>query len=257
MLAIHLYVSRFKLKGNVGMTRIHFIGGEKGGVGKSVLSRVLAQYYIDRNIPFKAFDADLSHGALMRYYSDYTTAVDISEFESADQIAEIAAEQACDVIVDLAAQSARSVDRWMEESGVLELTEEMDVSVTFWHVMDDRTDSVRLLESTLETYGSTPEYVLVRNHGCGKDFSLFNESDAKAEAESLGAQVMDMPQLHAAAMRKIDRIGASLWAAANNKDESVGPTLGMLERQRVKVWLNKAYAELDRIITAPEATPAA
>ncbi len=238
------------------MIRIHFVGGEKGGVGKSVLARVLAQYHIDRNIPFKAFDADLSHGALMRYYGDYTTAVDISDFESADQIAEIAVEEECDVIVDLAAQSSRNIDRWMEESGVLELADEIDVAVTFWHVMDDRTDSVRLLDSTLETYGSKPEYVLVRNHGCGKDFSLFNESEAKSRAETLGAQVVDLPQLHAGAMRKIDKIGASLWAAANNKDDAMGPTLGILERQRVKVWLNKSYAELDRVLKQPESKPA-
>jgi cellulose biosynthesis protein BcsQ len=29
------------------MTNIHLIGGEKGGVGKSVVARLLAQYFID------------------------------------------------------------------------------------------------------------------------------------------------------------------------------------------------------------------
>lgn len=234
------------------MTRIHFVGGEKGGVGKSVLARILAQYHIDRNKPFRAFDADLSHGALIRYYGDFSESVDISDFESADKIAEVAAEEGCDVIVDLAAQSSRNVDRWMAESGLLELAEEIGLTVTFWHVMDDRTDSVRLLDATLNTYGSDPEYMLVRNHGCGKDFSLFDESEAKAKAETFGAQVIDLPHLHAGAMRKIDVIGASLWAAANNEDEAMGPTLGMLERQRVKVWLNKAYAELDRVLAPAE-----
>ena len=33
------------------MSRVHFIGGEKGGVGKSVVSRVLSQYFIDHEIP--------------------------------------------------------------------------------------------------------------------------------------------------------------------------------------------------------------
>ena len=36
------------------MTRIHMVGGEKGGVGKSVLARVLAQYHIDRITDFEA-----------------------------------------------------------------------------------------------------------------------------------------------------------------------------------------------------------
>ena len=54
------------------MSTIHFIGGEKGGVGKSVVARLCAQYCIDREIPFVAADADGSHGALLRFYSDYT-----------------------------------------------------------------------------------------------------------------------------------------------------------------------------------------
>lgn len=230
------------------MIRIHFVGGEKGGVGKSVLARILAQYHLDRNKPFSAFDGDLSHGALVRYYGDYAKAIDVSSFDSADQIVEVAAEQGCDVIVDLAAQSARSIDRWMQESGLVELAEEIGVTVTLWHVMDDGSDSVRLLEKTLDTYGAGPEYVLVRNHGRGSDFSLFDQSAAKTKAASFGAKTIDLPQLHAGSMRKIDRIGASLWSAANNKDESLGPTLGLLERQRVKVWLNKSYAELDRVL---------
>ena len=153
------------------MNRIHFVGGEKGGVGKSVLARVLAQYYIDKGKPFTAFDADLSHGALVRYYGDYSQPVDIGNFESADQIAEVCAEQGCDVLVDLAAQSARNVDRWMAESGLIEFASEMGLVVTLWHVMDDGSDSVRLLDKTLATYGAGPQYVIVRNFGRGGDFS--------------------------------------------------------------------------------------
>ena len=51
------------------MANIHLIGGEKGGVGKSVVARVLAQYMIDKEIPFVGFDTDKSHGSLMRFYS--------------------------------------------------------------------------------------------------------------------------------------------------------------------------------------------
>ena len=39
------------------MSRIHFIGGEKGGIGKSVLSRVLCQYFLDNELVFEGFDA--------------------------------------------------------------------------------------------------------------------------------------------------------------------------------------------------------
>ena len=57
------------------MTRVHFIGGEKGGVGKSVVSRVLSQYFIDRQIPFLGFDTDRSHGSLLRFYAGFASPV--------------------------------------------------------------------------------------------------------------------------------------------------------------------------------------
>lgn len=230
------------------MTRIHFIGGEKGGVGKSVLARLLAQYYIDRERPFKAFDGDLSHGALVRYYRDYATPVDITRFESVDSIAEMAAASGRDVIVDLAAQAARPLGRWMHEAGVLELGEELGIRIVLWHVMDDSTDALRLLEDLLETHGEGPDYMLVRNLGRGSDFSLFDESEEKQRALAMGADIMDLPGLYPATMRKIDRVGASLWAAANNNDPALGPTIGLMDRQRVKIWLNRVYAELDRLL---------
>ena len=40
------------------MPSINFIGGEKGGVGKSVTARALAQYFIDKGVPFTGFDTD-------------------------------------------------------------------------------------------------------------------------------------------------------------------------------------------------------
>jgi len=83
------------------MSTIHFIGGEKGGVGKSVVARLCAQYCIDRSLPFAAVDADASHGALQRFYAQYTRSVDLGEYESVDQILTLATEQPRRVLVDL------------------------------------------------------------------------------------------------------------------------------------------------------------
>lgn len=229
------------------MSRIHFIGGEKGGVGKSVMSRLLAQYYIDREIPFKIYDADLSHGAMMRYYADYSEAVDITQFERADQIAEQASETGTTAIVDMAAQAATPLSRWINESGLLELAAELDLTLIFWHVMDDGADTLQLLQQMFETYGDIPEYVVVRNFGRGSDFTHFDASNAAALAKQFGANLIDLPALHTPTMRKIDHVSASFWAAANNTDIALGPTLGILERQRVRTWLNKTYKQLDHI----------
>ena len=44
-------------------------------------------------------------------------------------------------------------------------------------------------------------------------------------------------------MYRIDATGASFWAAANSQEGSFA--LKPLERQRAKLWLQKAYATLD------------
>ena len=90
------------------MTRVHFIGGEKGGVGKSVVSRVLSQYFIDHKIPFLGFDTDRSHGSLLRFYADFASPVVIDRYEGLDSIVEAAvADPERRIVVDLGAQTQR------------------------------------------------------------------------------------------------------------------------------------------------------
>jgi hypothetical protein len=229
------------------MARIHFIGGEKGGVGKSLVARLLAQYHIDRELPFTVFDGDRSHAAMLRFYRDYADPVDVGRFESLDRIVEPALEEDRNVIVDLAAQSSRSLERWMADSGLVEIGGQADIAITLWHLMDDGTDSLRLLEHLLDTHGKGPDYVVVRNFGRGEDFSLLEQSETKTKATELNAHFMDLPALHAPTMRRVDRSGASFWAAVNNRDPAAGPRLGLLERQRVKVWLGRVYQAFDTL----------
>jgi hypothetical protein len=229
-----------------GMSTIHFIGGEKGGVGKSVVARVAAQYCIDRAITFAAVDADGSHGALLRFYGDYTRPVDLTSFEGADQILALALAEDRRVLVDLPAQSARSLGAWIDEAGILELAAESNVRVVFWHVIDDGKDALITLDRLLARYGDRARTCVVKNLGRGKDFALYERSATRATAERLGAAVMELPELHGPAMQKIDRSDASFWAAMNSPAQ--GPdTLTRMDRQRVKVWLNAAFDQLSRL----------
>ena len=222
------------------MPSLNFIGGEKGGVGKSVAARLLAQYFIDKEQPFTGFDTDRSHTSFTRFYADYAAPVVVDSYEGLDLIAGEFEEptedgQTKSVIVDLAAQTAAPLSRWIRESELIPLMAEMGVSVNLWHVADPGKDSVDLLGRLLNTYGAGPNYIVVKNMGRGSDFSQLDESTALQKARELGAHVISLAQLHEASMRKIDRQNASFWAAVNTKTGE--DCLGLLERQRVKSWL--------------------
>jgi hypothetical protein len=229
------------------MGRLHFIGGEKGGVGKSVVARVLAQYFIDRHIPFLGFDTDRSHGALLRFYGDYASPAAVDEFEGLDRIIEAALDQPDRrVIVDLAAQTHRFLVRWMDESGLLDASGELGVSLTYWHVMDAGRDSADLLQTLLGQFAGRVPLVVVLNEVRGSDFTIVATSGALARAKEMGAQVITLRRLHDVTMQKIDAHNTSFWAASTRRDKD-GTSLGLLERQRVKSWLLRAYEEIDRI----------
>lgn len=229
------------------MSKLHFIGGEKGGVGKSVVARVLAQYFIDHQQPFLGFDTDQSHGALLRFYTDYTSPVSVERYESLDRIVEAAAEQPeRRILVDLAAQTHQFLTQWIEDSGLLEMAEELGMSLTYWHVMDSGRDSVDLLVKLLDQFGARFKLVLVLNEIRGNGFDMLESSGARTRAEALGAQVIPIRKLQDTTMQKIDAHSTSFWAAVNKTDKASNG-LGMLERQRAKIWLNRAYEEIGRL----------
>jgi hypothetical protein len=229
------------------MTNIHLIGGEKGGVGKSLVARLLAQYFIDHSIPFLGFDSDRSHGALLRFYAGYASAVVIDRYESLDAIVESATEQPeRRVLVDLAAQTQEPLTRWMDESQLLEVSPELGLRIRYWHVMDSGRDSVELLQRLLDRYGQRLSYVIVQNQLRGDDFDILKSSGQLERAKQLNAQFVAIKRLQEAAMTKIDAYSSSFWAASQGDEKGPG-RLGILERQRVKTWLANSYEALRQV----------
>ncbi len=227
------------------MANIHFIGGEKGGVGKSLVARVLAQYLIDRQLPFLGFDSDRSHGALMRFYSGFASPVLVDRYETLDAIVEAAVDQPeRRVLVDLAAQTHDPLVRWMDESGVLDLAAEGSFTLNYWHVMDAGKDSVDLLKRLLDRFEGRLQYVLVLNQIRGDDFTILRESGELDRARALGARVITLRHLHDTVINKIDATSSSFWAAQNAADKAT-TGLGLMERQRVKTWMRDTYQQLD------------
>lgn len=225
---------------------LHLIGGEKGGVGKSLVARVLAQYFIDRQRPFQGFDTDKSHGALLRFYADYASPVVIDRYEALDQLIETATASPQSLIVDLAAQTHGFLTRWIEDSGLLGFAAEIGVKLTYWHVMDAGRDSADLLRKLLDQFGDALSLVVVLNEVRGDQFEILKASGELERAQRLGAAVIRLPKVQDATMQKIDQFSSSFWAATQASDKAA-TGMGMLERQRVKVWMQKVYQQFDQL----------
>ena len=230
------------------MNTIHFIGGEKGGVGKSVFARLLSQYFIDNKLPYIGLDADRSHGTLTRSYKEFTDSIDLDHFESADKIMELVLESQKHLLIDLPTQSERFLDKWIEENDVIGMCEEMEIKINYWYLVDDSNDCVMLVDKFLKKYNNLLKCIVVKNAGRGKDFKAIDELILANVSEiSNHPSQITLPALHTPTMHKIDKLNFSFWGAANVK-ENDKEHLGLMERQRTKVWIKKSYEQIENSI---------
>jgi hypothetical protein len=230
------------------MSTVHLVGGEKGGVGKSVVARLLSQLFIDRGLALAALDADQSNGALQRSYGEFTQPADLERLESADQILDRALGAERRVVVDLPAQSRAALRRWLDATDVLAYVREMGVRLVLWHVTDGGFDSVSHLGRLLDDFGNSVEYVVVKNEGRSRDFTQLEASPAYQRLLELGGRVVTLPELDPAIMYKLDRFSSSFWAAVNATEGE--RALATLERRRAKLWLERSEAALGEAVEA-------
>ena len=107
-------------------------------------------------------------------------------------------------------------------------------------------DSVELLRRLLDQFGDRLRLNVVLNQVRGERFDLLEASCQRTRAEQAGAKIMVLQRLADTTMHKIDADSRSFWSAMNQA-ASVEGNLGLLERQRVWVWVKRAYDEIDRI----------
>src|SRR5882757_4635730 len=54
------------------------VGADKGGVGKTTVSRTVLDYFSANNVPTRAFDTESPRGTLKRFHPDVTEIVDVT-----------------------------------------------------------------------------------------------------------------------------------------------------------------------------------
>jgi hypothetical protein len=185
-------------------TKIWLVGGEKGGMGKSMVGRVAAEQLLAAKVPFHLIDADAStpnvgltyakemyerfrSGALpedvlptlfldgkskdLKIAEQITFSGDDSTYLQADRILLLAEQK--NVLVVLPSQVAAYVQRWLNDNDVLGMLADSDNTIDIVHffVSNGTAESLDLFEeSANNTQGKIP-HVLVLNHGVVTDIN--------------------------------------------------------------------------------------
>lgn len=224
------------------MAGLHLFGGEKGGVGKSLVCRCAVQYHLDNNIDCVIFETDRSNPDVRRIYGDIANCqVGVfSEGEKYEDTANAIFNTATEkrVLVNLPAQVFIPIKTWFENNDILSIAPEAGVDITIWFVSDGGWDSISLLKKSLEYFKDGARHVVVKNLGkSSDDWESFDQDKALQKLiKQHKAKVIEFPRFVGSVVRNtID--GQSLpFSKAMEYGE-----FGVIEKQRVRKFLRESY----------------
>ncbi|PSN15944.1 mobilization protein [filamentous cyanobacterium CCT1] len=225
-------------------SRLHFVGGRKGGVGKSFFARVLVEYARSREVTFTIAECDRVNPDVARIYkSDIAIILAyFSEDERKRSKADALFAEALKnpVIANLPAQVHEAMLAWFVQDALYELAAKEGVSFCHWYVSNGGYDSVQLFYKTVADLGEWMVHVFVRNWGLCDDWSHVDQ-DPKFQAliEDYSIPVINLPKCSYLERNFIEAHQLTLSAAESHKD------LTVVSRQRVKHFLRQAFSEIE------------
>ena len=138
------------------------VGADKGGVGKTTVSRTILDYFSANNVPTRAFDTELPRGTLRRFHPDVTEIVDMTSTADQMKIFDTLNTAKASVTVIDAAGLMSSALASLRDIGFLDAAKTGQITFAVFHILGP---SIASLDEIAETakFMSGAKYFLVKN----------------------------------------------------------------------------------------------
>ncbi|MBQ7262098.1 MAG: protein mobD [Synergistaceae bacterium] len=233
------------------MAKLYFVGGSKGGVGKSFLSIALCDW-ITQGLGKKLMliESDTSNPDVGKMYAK-DEAVELVSLKLDDADGWIELVDLCDgcetdVVINSAARSNEAIAEFggTLTSSLDELKMEL---VSFWMINRQR-DSIELLKRYMEIVQGPLHVVRNTFYGEPKRFELFNSSKIREAAEERG-ETIDFPEL---ADRVADELYSKRLTVAKALEEMPLGSRAELKRWRNVIWTTLGGLGVGQVAPAAE-----
>jgi hypothetical protein len=228
---------------------IILIGADKGGVGKTTLSRALLDHLARKDISARAFDTENPRGSLKRFHPDITEVIDFTDV--ADQMKVLDTLESTDArvtLVDLKAGNlSLSLDTF-DRIGVLEAARNGQFNLGLFHVVGSSIASLEEI-SEIAKYVNDMEYIVARNAVNDTNFFEWDQKTYKKYFARLNkAHEIDIPKLNEMAYEQVDLAGLTFRDFIDNKGPgSSAGNHSFVLRGYVRKWCADLDNELERL----------
>ena len=225
------------------------VGADKGGVGKTTMSRALLDYFARKNVLTRAFDTENPRGSLKRFYPAIAEVIDLGNV--AHQMKVLDTMETANVpvtVVDLKAGNLSYALDLFERIGVLEAARNGMFTMGLFHVVGPSIASLDEI-GEIAKYLSGIQYVVARNSINETNFFEWDEVTHRKYFSAIPkAQEINVPKLNEMAYEQVDVSGVTLKDFIENRsaDGSQGKFSFVL-RGYVRKWCSEIDAEFAHV----------
>jgi hypothetical protein len=236
------------------MSKVHMVLQGKGGVGKSFISSILAQYKGSKGQTPLCIDTDPVNATFTAYKALNVRKLEILEGEEInprafDAIVEMAASSEGDVIIDNGASSFVPLSHYLISNEVPALLEQLGhelilhTVITGGQALEDTLSGFRQLVSQFPT---PSKFVVWLNQYWGPieyEGKGFEQLKAYKDNKDRVAAIVTIPQLKE---ETYGRDITEMLQARQTFDEAIGmEALTIMTRQRLKIFKGKLFDQLE------------
>jgi hypothetical protein len=223
------------------------VGADKGGVGKTTVTRTLLDYFTARKVPTRAFDTEAPRGTLKRFHPDVTEVVDVTKIPDQMKIFDTISESAV-TMIDVRAGLLSPTLTALRDIGFIDAAKKGQVTFSVFHILGP---SVASLDEIAETadFMSDARYFLVKNFINNTHFFEWDQTTYNSYFNRIKDAVeITIPKLNEMACEQVELASVPYLSFIANKGlNGESAAYSFVLRGYVRHWLGNVWAEYDRI----------
>lgn len=224
------------------------VGADKGGVGKTTVSRTVLDYFTANNVPTRAFDTEAPRGTLKRFHPEVTEIVDVTATADQMKIFDTLNTGPSVTVIDVRAGLLSPTLASLRDIGFLEAAKSGQITFAVFHILGP---SIASLEEIAETasFMNGAKYFLVKNFINNTSFFEWDQATYNSYFRKIrDATELTIPKLNEMAYEQVEVASVPfLQFVANKGTKGEAANYSFVLRGYVRHWLGNVWGEFDRI----------
>lgn len=225
------------------------VGADKGGVGKTTVSRTVLDYFSANNIPARAFDTESPRGTLKRFHPDITEIVDVTNTSDQMKIFDTLNTSGNAVtVIDVRAGLMSPTLASLRDIGFLDAAKSGQITFAVFHILGPSIASLDEI-GEIGKYLQGVQYILARNSINETNFFEWDEGTTRKYFSTIPkAQEINIPKLNEMAYEQVDLSGVTFKDFIDNRAaDGANGKFSFVLRGYVRKWCNEIDAEYARV----------